>query len=360
MYHHIREGIIEIEKSLTQADIHTLKSMSELHMIQFNQPLNAHTYQSLNDLLFAERSDIVLRAYGFYDHVCDLSFLQSLPHITKFHLECTGEITHLECIALLPQLIELNLLCESIDSFDILEDISVHLQSLTLGSTLSKKPDLNVLSRFDQLTYLWIDGHHKHIEVIGQLVTLEELVLQSISVPHLDFLQDLKSLWSLHIHFGGTRHLDVLADLQHLQYLRLSQIKGLEDIDFISSMQGLQYLYLEALPHIKKLPLLSDLQKLRKIELIGMKGLKDITALEHAPALIEFIHREAWEMQAEDYEPLMKNPSLQRAYAHLKNAKKMSVFQQLLQQYDKKNTLEERDQHHENWWFEFPYQHEPK
>lgn len=356
MYSQIREGVIEVTKELTPAEINKLCKMSELRMIQYNHPLAADTYTDLNDLLFAKRSDVTLRIYGFYDEVCDLECLEYMPAVAKLSIECAGEIAHLQSMATLQQLSEFSLKCEQMDSFELLSQIPASLQSLVLGATSSKKPDLNVLARFEQLTYLSIDGHHKHIEVIRQLKALEQLVLQSISVSDLNFLADLKSLWSLHIHFGGTRQLEELARLQHIKYLRLSQIKGLEDIHFISAMQGLQYLYLEALPHIKTLPALDQLHSLRKIELIGMKGLKDIQSLEHAPALIEFIHREAWEMAPEAYEPLMRNPSVKRAYAHLKNAKKMNTFQHLLHHYHKKNTLEERDRNHEHWWFEFPYE----
>lgn len=356
MYSQIREGVIEVTKELTPAEIKELCHMSELRIVQYNHPLGADTYTHLNNILFAKRSDVTLRIYGFYDEVCDLECLEHMPAVTKLSIECTGEIAHLQSIATLQQLKEFSLQCEQIDSFELLSQIPAHLQSLELGSTSSKKPDLEMLARFEQLTYLSIDGHHKHIEVIGQLRTLEQLVLQSISVSDLDFLADLKSLWSLHLHFGGTRQLEGLARLQHIKYLRLSQIKGLDDIHFISAMQGLQYLYLEALPHITTLPTLDELHSLRKIELIGMKGLKDIQSLEYAPALIEFIHREAWEMAPEAYEPLMRNPSVKRAYAHLKNAKKMNTFQHLLHHYHKKNTLEERDHHHEHWWFEFPYE----
>ncbi len=358
MYSQIREDVIEVTKGLTSNEIKALCKMTNLSIIQYNHSLDNDTYTQLNDLLFAKRSDVTLRVYGFYDEVCDLAFLEHMNAVTKLSIECAGEMAHLQSIATLQQLSELSLQCEQIDSFDLLSQIPTHLKSLVLGASSSKKPDLDVLARFEQLTYLWINGHHKHIEVIRQLSTLEQLVLQSISVPDLDFLTDLKSLWSLHIHLGGTRQLDGLAHLQHIKYLRLSQIKGLEDIHFISSMQGLQYLYLEALPHIKALPSLAELHNLRKVELIGMKGLKDIQSLEYAPALIEFIHREAWEMAPEAYEPLMRNPSVKRAYAHLKNAKKMNTFQHLLHHYHKKNTLEERDHNHEHWWFEFPYENE--
>lgn len=358
MYSQIREGVIEVTKELTPAEINELCKMSELRMIQYNHPLAADTYTDLNDLLFAKRSDVTLRIYGFYDEVCDLECLEHMPAVAKLSIECAGEIAHLQSMATLQQLSEFSLQCEQMDSFELLSQIPASLQSLVLGATSSKKPDLNVLARFEQLTYLSIDGHHKHIEVIRQLKALEQLVLQSISVSDLNFLANLKSLWSLHIHFGGTRQLEELARLQHIKYLRLSQIKGLENIHFISAMKGLQYLYLEALPHIKTLPALDQLHSLRKIELIGMKGLKDIQSLEHAPALIEFIHREAWEMAPEAYEPLMRNPSVKRAYAHLKNAKKMNTFLHLLHHYHKKNTLEERDRNHEHWWFEFPYENQ--
>ncbi|MFD1989354.1 hypothetical protein ACFSGI_05245 [Paenibacillus nicotianae] len=356
MYSTIREGVIEVTTELTTAELKQLQHMSELHTIQYNHSLVADTYAALNDLLFAERSDIILRVYGFYDEVCDLQFLEQMPDVHKLSIECTGDIAHIDSIATLQQLKQLHIRIDQLDQFDILAQIPVDLEKLTLGKTASRKPDLQVLERFTHLTDLVIYGHHKHIEVIGQLTTLERLGLHSISVSDLDFVTNLDRLLFLSIIWGGTRNLNALKKMTGIQYLRLSQIKGLDDIEPISSMYGLQYLYLEGLPHITELPIFTELNKLRKVELVSMKKLKSLETLEHAPVLIEFVHREAWEMEVASYTPLMRNSSLQRAYAHLKNPKKMATFDQLLHQYDKKNVLNERDQHHENWWSAFPYE----
>ena len=46
-----------------------------LEVIQFSEPIELDTFERLNDLLFAKRDDVELRAYGFYGVKCDLSFL---------------------------------------------------------------------------------------------------------------------------------------------------------------------------------------------------------------------------------------------------------------------------------------------
>lgn len=358
MYSTIREGVIELEKELTTAELKQLQRMPELRIIQYNHSLVADTYTGLNDLIFADCSDITLRVYGFYDEVCDLEFLEQMPALRNLSIDCTGKMAHIESITTLQQLKQLHINVYQLDQFHFLKEIPADLEQLTLGKTSSRKPDLQVLERFTHLSELVINGHHKNIEVIGQLTTLERLGLHSISVPQLDFVTNLHRLLSLNIIWGGTRNLKVLQKMSGIQYLRLSQIKGLDDIQPISAMYGLQYLYLEGLPHITELPTFTELNKLRKVELVSMKKLKNLETLEYAPSLIEVVHREAWEMEVSSYKPLMRNSSLQRAYAHLKNPKKMAAFDQLLHQYGKKNTFQEYNNQNESWWSDFPYESE--
>ncbi len=65
-----------------------------------------------------------------------------------------------------------------------------------------------------------------------------------------------------------------------------------------------------------------------------MKGLKDVSRLEFAPALKEFIHVSDQNMQPEDYLPLLRNPHLKRAAGGFGSAKKNKQFRELMRQHN--------------------------
>ncbi len=76
------------------------------------------------------------------------------------------------------------------------------------------------------------------------------------------------------------------------------------------------------------------LKKLRRISLENMQGLQDISTLEHAPALEEFIHVAAGNMQPEDYLPLLRNPHLKRVIVGFGSEKRNNRFKDLMLEYN--------------------------
>jgi len=107
-------------------------------------------------------------------------------------------------------------------------------------------------------------------------------------------------------------------------------IKGLSDIHVISSLRGLQYLFLQSLSQVTALPALDSLGKLRRICLENMKGVFEISRLEFTPALEEFVHWSARNMQPEDYLPLLRNPSVKRVAVSFGSVRKDQQFNKLL------------------------------
>jgi hypothetical protein len=90
-----------------------------------------------------------------------------------------------------------------------------------------------------------------------------------------------------------------------------------------------QYLYLQSLPNVHKLPSLKRLSRLRRVVLMAMKGLHDFGPLEFAPALEEFGLFEADGNQPAELEPVLRNPTLQRAEARFGSLKKNEQFDQI-------------------------------
>jgi len=62
----------------------------------------------------------------------------------------------------------------------------------------------------------------------------------------------------------------------------------------------------------------------------NLKGLTDLSELQWAPALEEFILLQGESQQLDDLLPLLSNPSLRRAVAYFGSAKRNERFAQLL------------------------------
>ncbi len=357
MYRSLHKGVIEVEHKLTRDEAQEIAGLPDIHTLQFAAALEWQSYHYIQEFLLPKLPQLNIRAYHFHDQVCDLAFLEQLPDLRRFEVLCHGEFANLDQLGSLHQLDELSLNLYKLDSFDVLHKLAPGLTSLTLGQTASKKPSLEGISRFTHLRELRIEGHRKHIEELARITHLERLSLRYLTLPNLDFLRSLEELWSLQVYLGGTNDLSVLAELKQLKYLDLSQIRGLKGLDFVSSMTGLQFLRITALPHIHELPAFDQLHELRKIELSNMKGLQKLDSLQDAPTLTEYVHREAWEREPDHYIPLLQNPSLKRAYVHLRNEKKATQFQQLLDKYDKKDASTEQIAHRTSWLGkEFPFE----
>jgi hypothetical protein len=221
-----------------------------------------------------------------------------------------------------------------LEGFRFLDQVNKHLKKLSLGQTKSKKPDLSVLSRFESLEEIYLEGQQKNIDVLSHLMTLRDVTLRSISTPGLGYLSSLNRMWSLDIKLGGTRDLSALEGMSGIKYLELWQIRGLSDISVVSSLTGLQYLFLQSLRRVTKLPTFDELASLRRVCLENMKGLEDISSLETAPALEECILVSVTNLLPEDWLPLLRNPNLKRSFGGFGSDKRNHRFVRLMREND--------------------------
>ena len=106
---------------------------------------------------------------------------------------------------------------------------------------------MQIISRFQSLTHLYLEGQQQGIEVLSELKNLEDLTLRSITTEGLDYISMLPQLWSLDIKLGGIKDLSAIANKGSIKYLELWQIRGLSDIGVVSSLGGLQSLFLQSL-----------------------------------------------------------------------------------------------------------------
>lgn len=327
----ISKNRILFEEVLSEIEIQQLVMDKDLKTLQCSTPVKPQTWELLNDQFFPIRPEVELRVYGFYSLVCDLSFTSKMTNVRHFSADCLRDATGIEHITAMEKLESLGIGIYHLQDFEFLKQVRPELKRLFLGATKSKKPDLSSLSRFISLQEIYLEGQQKNIEVLSQLSDLQDVTLRSISTPDISYLRPLHRMWSLDIKLGGIKNLYALEGMENIKYLELWQVMGLSDISVISSLTGLQFLFLQSLRQITFLPSLKRLKKLRRIFLENMKGLKDISSLEYAPTLEEFILVAAGNMQPEDYLPLLRNPHLKRGIFGLGSNKKNNQFKDLMQ-----------------------------
>ncbi len=256
--------------------------------VQFDRRLTDDDFRRLGEW-FLPYPEMTLRAYGSYDHsITDLEFLRFFPTLRRFGADA---------------------LWDSLTSLDGLRHLSPDLEELGIGATKAKL-DLAILARFPELTWLFLEGQTKHLEVISGFGKLDDLTLRSITMPDLSLLEPMKRLRSLDLKLGGTRDLRLLPRIGELRYLELWMIRGLTDVSAVGEIPTLRVLFLQALRQVDRLPDLSHATALRRVRLETMKGLRDLSMLATAPALESVELIDMRHLQPEDLAPLRGLPGL--------------------------------------------------
>jgi hypothetical protein len=269
------------------------------------QPLTDDEYRRLAAWL-EDYPEMMLRVYSSAV-IRDLEFLRFFPSLRRFAADTLWNLGSIDGLRFLPET----------------------LHGLGLGAT-KRQLDLQILERFPELNWLYLEKQHKGIEVLSQLTCLDELTLRSMTLPDLSLLLPLESLKSLDIKLGGTNNLALLPRVGRLRYLELWRIRGLSDVSMVGRLPHLRHLFLQTLPHVRALPDLSETRSLRRIELETMKGIRDLRAIATAPVLEELLLDDMQQLQPEDLRPLVGHPTLRAVSAHLGGRRKNADAQALL------------------------------
>lgn len=345
---HLDRTRAEIAEPVSGADIRRLSSDDEIRVVQASSAIKRSTWKKLDRQLFRHRPEIQLRLYGFYSDECDLGFCQDLEYVESFAADCLQRAARVDAIGEIPRLRALSLGVFGLETFGVLERVSSGLETLQLGPTRSRKPDLAPLARFQDLEVLYLEGQQKNVEVLSSLRKLEDVTLRSLTTPDVHYIAPLDRLWSVDIKLGGIRNLSALSRLPSLKYLEIWQVRGLSDVDVVSGLPTLQNLFLQSLPRVRSLPSVANSPNLRRIVLQNMKGLRDLSSLEHAPALEEFLLIQGEKNAPGDLEPVLANPNVQRVAAYFGSDKRNRVFDALASARGKKKFE----------WREFEYRSE--
>lgn len=323
------KGQYQIAEGVSKSDLQKLATDPKTSCIQFARPLLKNEIDQLEKYVFSNRPDISLRVYGHYNEGCDLTFLERIPSLRKVSADCLMEATGIEVVTKLENLEELCVGIFSLDNFDFLENVNPNLKELSLYQTKSKKPKIDCIARFKGLEFLYLEGQQKGIESINELKKLQRIILRSVSTSDLKFLIGLSDLWSVDIKLGGIKDFSAIETLSGLKYLELWQIKGLNDLSFISKLTNLQNLYLQSLKQVKSLPDFSALENLRRIYLENLKGLENLSSLEFAPGLEEFIYVLAQNQNPQNLISILKNPNVKKVFCRFGSDKKNNEFDRL-------------------------------
>ncbi|WP_295801532.1 hypothetical protein [Mucilaginibacter sp.] len=322
-------GQYEISEGISKRDLEKLSNNLKTRSIQFSNPLSKNDIALLETTVFCKRPDILLRVFGHYGKVCDLTFIGQIPSLRRFSADCLMDAKEIESVTTLKNLDELGVGIFNLDNFDFLKNIDPNLKALSLHQTRSSKPNIETIGRFSNLESLHLEGQQKGIEAIKHLHKLKEITLRSISTNNVDYLAGLKDLWSVDIKLGGIKNFDGLMSLPNLKYLELWQVRGLKDLSFISKLTTLQNLFVQSLKQVKELPSFDNLTALRRVSLENLKGLIDISTLKTAPALNEFLYVLAENQEPENLIPVLENPSVKSVFCRFGTTKKNDSFDAL-------------------------------
>jgi hypothetical protein len=256
---------------------------------------------------YAARFDTVDVCLAHHGEVRDLAFLRRLPPITRFDMYDFG-----------------------FDAFEQFEHLPEDLHELRLSNTKSSRLSLKFLRRFTRLHTLNIEGHRKDIEAVGEITSLRDLELRSITLPDLSLLKPLVNLESLDIKLGGTKDLRPVAEFGKLRYLEVWQAKGLSDLGPIADLSHLQRLHLESLVQVRSLPSFANLRMLRRAAILCLKSITDISPVAAAPALEELHAAGMPHLEPASYAVFRGHPTLRGAVIGFGSKKKNAEVVKLL------------------------------
>jgi hypothetical protein len=321
----------QFDDAVTEADLRQLAERPGVKTLQSSSPVSDAVAALLNEAFFAVRADVEFRIYGHYSTECDLSFAKRLTNVRRFAADCLTRARHVEAIADIPQLEALSLGIFELEDFRLLElaPAPATLTTLRLGPTRSTKPRLDALGRFTSLTSLSIDGHSHGLDVLGDLRSLEELTLRTVTTTDLRYLAPLQRLWSLDIKLGGIRSFEGIEGKESIKYLELFQIRELTHVDVVGALPGLQHVFLQSLPRITRLPRLDTSRALRRMVLLNLKALDDFTVFETTPSLEEFALLQGDKQQPSQLVPVLRNPTLRGALGYFGSLRKNDEFERL-------------------------------
>ena len=155
------------------------------------------------------------------------------------------------------------------------------LESLGIGQTKSHATSLGFLRSLRKLTDLWIEGHDRDFDAVGELPQLRRLSLRASRARSLVSLAGHRNLTTLEMDFGGIRDLGPLIDVPGLRGLGLYQVRKFDtaDLAVLGQLPKLEALSLGALRNVERLSLL-DGRPAKTLRCLTLERLLALRTLE--------------------------------------------------------------------------------
>lgn len=140
-----------------------------------------------------------------------------------------------------------------------------------------KTAELSLLADYPNVEKLILNGEFANVDDISSLKSLNWLCLYLESNTPLGGLK-ISALTSLSLNGKlGDGCENLLTE--NLEYLELSDIRGISDLSFVEELTGLKKLYLKSLSGVEKLPDLAKIPSLYGLKIYELHKLNDIESL---------------------------------------------------------------------------------
>jgi hypothetical protein len=228
-------------------------------------------------------------------HGSDISFLRELPQLRAFTI--------------------IDLTIPSVQPIHFLHQLR-HLKVITYCKTAIR------FSEFPQLEDCSLEWRPKS-ESLFSCVTLKRLFVNRYRGKNVDMFSRLINLESLALLNAPLRNLLGLSSLQHLEHLRLGNLRQLASLNGIEGLPRLQELNINTCRHIGSIDQVGSLWQLRKLYLNNCAGIESFRPLENLKALESVIFWESTNIRDGDLSPLVHQKNLsnisfqnRRHYSH--------------------------------------------
>lgn len=257
--------------------------------IDFSKPVQSKALlKTVNILCKVFGKRLPIRFFAHYQNDFDASVLKYIPDVQCLLVDCLQEISNPEQIFKLSKLKKLSFGVYNYDNPEFLYQLNLgDLEQLSISETKKRNFDLSPLREAKQIRSLFVEGHDKNIEVIGELKNLETLRLYSIGKKEsLEFISKIVRLQTLEIVLGSRQNIDEIT-LPFLRELRVVRIRELDNLGDFSRFPRLKSLRVE--DQIKLHSISFQTHDLTELWIVNCKSLKVLTGLENLQK-IKHIH----------------------------------------------------------------------
>lgn len=331
-------NFIDLKEKLTDKELDEIIQMGVFDRIQTNDIPSRETLIALNDNYFSRFPETGFRLYSYSKKSLDLSFLKYLSNLEKLSIDYTENTDNISSLSYLKNLKSLRLNIYLLDNFSFITELSDKLEQFSL-ETKKNSFDISLLNRFKQLKILYLSGCKKNIESVENLPLLESLLLKGITLKSAAFLNNIKALKSLKIHWGNTENFSDLYGNTSINALQIFRITKFTDIKLLANLPNLIAAELSCLRHIDHIPDLSAHGNLKHILFDDMKSLNDLSQLEYVKNLesVSFSCCPS-KFEPENILPVLRNKSIKQCSFYTRSAKKNKLISEYIKEYKKSDS----------------------